>query len=66
MEVSGQLNASAALLPGKMPLWYPLDTRLGGPQIRSGLCGEEKFSSPHRELSPRTPILQLIAQRYTD
>jgi hypothetical protein len=26
--------------PGKSP-WYPLDRRLGGPQSRSGRCGEE-------------------------
>jgi hypothetical protein len=30
---------------GKSP-WYPLDGRLGGPQSRSGRCGEEKNLSP--------------------
>jgi hypothetical protein len=35
MEVSGQLQAPAALPQGKSP-WYPLDRRLGGPQSRSG------------------------------
>jgi len=43
MEVSGQLHAPAALPPGKRP-WYPLDRRLGGPQIQSGHGGEEKNS----------------------
>jgi hypothetical protein len=46
MEVSGQLYAPAALPPGKEAPWYPLDRRLGGPQIRSGLGGEEKNSHP--------------------
>jgi hypothetical protein len=41
MEVSGQLHAPAALIPGKAPL-YLLDRRLGGPQSRSGCCGEEE------------------------
>jgi hypothetical protein len=43
MEVSGQLHAPAALPQGKSP-WYTLDRRLGGPQSRSGLGGEEKNS----------------------
>jgi hypothetical protein len=55
--VSGQLHAPAALPQGKSP-WYPLNRRLGGPQSRSG-C-------PHRESNPRTPIVQPVAQRYTD
>jgi len=33
MEVSGQLFAPAALPPGKEPR-YPLDRRLGGPQVK--------------------------------
>jgi hypothetical protein len=37
---------------GKTP-WYPVDKRLGGPQIRSGRGGEEKNSQP-------------VAQRYND
>jgi hypothetical protein len=58
MEVSGQLYAPAALSPGKEPL--------GGPQSRSGRGGEEKNSQPRRESNPRTPIVQHVAQRYTD
>jgi hypothetical protein len=65
MEVSGQLHAPAALPPGKSP-WYPLDRRLGGPQSRSGYGGEEKNSQTPRESNPRTPIVQSVAQRYTD
>jgi hypothetical protein len=40
MEVSGQLHAPAALLPGKEP-WYPLDRKLGGHQGHSRCSGEE-------------------------
>jgi hypothetical protein len=39
MEVSGHLHSPAALPKGKSP-YYPLDRRLGGPQIRSGRGGE--------------------------
>jgi hypothetical protein len=62
MEVSGQLHAPTAF-PQWNP-WYPLDRRLGGPQSRSGRGGEEKNSHPLPGLEP--PIIQPIAQRYTD
>jgi hypothetical protein len=65
MEVSGQLHAPAAFLKEKSS-WYPLDKRLGGPQSRSGRGGEEKNSQPLPESNPRTPIVQPVAQRYTD
>jgi hypothetical protein len=42
---------------------YPLDRRLGGPQSRSGCCGEEKNSQPLLGLEPL--IIQPVAQRYT-
>jgi hypothetical protein len=45
--VSGQLHVPAALLQGKEP-HFPLDRRLGGPQSRSGRCGEEKNLTPAR------------------
>jgi hypothetical protein len=45
---------------------YPLDRRLGGPQSRSERGGEEKNSQPRRESKPRTPIVQPVAQSYTD
>jgi hypothetical protein len=60
MEVGGQLYPQ-----GKGP-WYPLDRRLGGPQSRSGRGGEEKILSHCRESNPRTPIVQSVAQRYTN
>jgi hypothetical protein len=65
MEVSGQLYAPAALPQEKNP-WYPLGRRLGGPQSRSGRGGEEKISQPRRESNSRTPIIQSVAQRYSD
>jgi len=34
---------------GKEP-WYPLDRRLGGLQIQSGLSGEERKSQPLLEI----------------
>jgi hypothetical protein len=42
--------------------WYPLDMKLGGPQIRSGQGGEEKNSQPLSRLEPpnhlaRSPAL---------
>jgi hypothetical protein len=47
---------------GKRP-WYPLDSRLGGPQNRSGHGGEEKNFQLLSGLEP--PIIQPIVQRYT-
>jgi len=47
---------------GKSP-WYLLDRRLGGPQNRSGHCGEEKNSQPLTGL--KAPIIQPIAQGCT-
>jgi hypothetical protein len=47
---------------GKNPR-YPLDRRLGGPQIWSGRDGEEKNSQLPPELEP--PIIHSVAQRYT-
>jgi hypothetical protein len=42
--------------------WYPLNRRMGEPQIRSGRSGEEN-SQPLPRLEP--PIIQPVAQRYT-
>jgi hypothetical protein len=51
MEVGDQFHAPAALPPGKEPL-VPIDRRLGGPQSRSGRCGEEKNSEPLPRIEP--------------
>jgi hypothetical protein len=57
--VSCQLHASAASPQGKSP-W-----RLGGPLSRSGR-GSEKFPAPARNRILEPPIVQPVAQRYTD
>jgi hypothetical protein len=62
MDVSGQLHAPADFPQGKIP-WYTLDRRLGEPQSRSELGGEEKNSQPLPGLEP--PIIQPVAQRCT-
>jgi hypothetical protein len=59
-------SRSGRFTQGKSPR-YPLDRRLGGPQSRSGHgMVKRKIPSPRQESSPRTPIVQLEAQRYTD
>jgi hypothetical protein len=50
--------------PREKSPWYPLDRRLGGHKNRSGRGGEEKNS--RRKSKAKTPIVQPIAQRYTD
>jgi len=52
MDVSGQLQAPAALLPGKIPR-NKLHWRLRWPQIWSGQGYEEKKSLPLPEIEPR-------------
>jgi hypothetical protein len=59
MEVSGQLHARTA-----KSSCSSLDTRLGGPQSRSGHGGEEKNSQPLPRLEPLT--IQPVARRYTN
>ena len=50
-KVIGQLHASAVLPLGKNH-WYPLNRRLGGPQSRCGLFGEEMCFLPLPEQKP--------------
>jgi hypothetical protein len=52
-------------LQGKSP-WYPLDRRLGGPRVVLDAVVKRKIPSPHRESNPRAPIVQPVAQHYTD
>jgi hypothetical protein len=54
---------SRPLYPQGKSSWYNLDRRLGGPQDRYGLGGEEKISQPLPRLEP--PIIQPVAQPYT-
>jgi hypothetical protein len=53
MEVSNQLHFLAALPSEKEPR-YPLDTRLGGTQSRSGRGGEEKNSHSLPEIGTQS------------
>jgi hypothetical protein len=52
MEVGGQRHAPAVLPPGKIQ--YPLYTRLGGPQGRSGRM--QKISPPLGFDTPDPPV----------
>jgi hypothetical protein len=63
-RVSGEFHKPRPLYPQGNSPWYPLDRRLGGPQIRSVLGGEEKNSQPLPGLEP--PIIQPVAQRFTN
>jgi len=54
MEVSGQLNAPAALLPEKEPR-YPLDRRLGGPRVGLDAVVKRKIPSPCNVPESRRP-----------
>ena len=61
MEVSGQLNAPAALPPGKDPR-YPLNRRLAGLQNQFGHFEEEKNLVSLRAFEPSDrPALGLMA-----
>jgi hypothetical protein len=61
MEVSGPLHVPVALPPGKKPR-YPLERRLGGPQSRSGGCGEEKnLTMPGIERGASSPSLYRLS-----
>jgi hypothetical protein len=66
MEVSGELHAPAALLPGKEP---PNTHWIGGwvgPRAILDAVVKRKIPSPRRESDPRTPIIHFVAQLYTD
>jgi hypothetical protein len=57
---------SQPLYPQGKNLWYPLDRRLGGPRAVLDAVVKRKIPSPRRESNPRTPIVQFVAQSYTD
>jgi hypothetical protein len=54
-----QLHPPNSKPPEKSPR-YSLDRRLGGPQNRSGRCGEEKHLAPAEN---PTPAIQPVARR---
>jgi hypothetical protein len=61
MEVSGQIDAQAALPQGKEPQ-YLMDRRRDGIQSRSGCGGEEKkyLTCPCPESNPDRPAHSLV------
>jgi hypothetical protein len=64
----GEWSASRpglALPPGKGP-WYPLYSRLDGPQIRFGHRCQRKFFCPCRGSNLDRPVVQPVARHYTD
>jgi hypothetical protein len=67
MEVSGQLHAPVALPPEKEPLVAIGQEAGWTPESFWTRWWTEKFPAPaRRESNPRTPIVQPVAQRYTD
>jgi hypothetical protein len=65
MEASGQLHAPAALPLGKAPGTHWIGGWVGIRAVLDAVV-KRKISSPRRESNPRTPIVQLVAQRHTD
>jgi hypothetical protein len=66
MEVSGQLHTPAALLPGKEPPGTHWIGGWVGPRAGLDAMVKRKIPRPRRESNPRAPIVQPVAQRYTD
>jgi hypothetical protein len=58
MEVSGQVSRAGSFNPRGNTPKYSLDRRLGGPQNRSGLCGEDKKSCA--PVGNQTPIVKPV------
>jgi hypothetical protein len=66
MQVSGQLHASAALPPEKeTPGTHWIGDWVGLRAVLDAVL-KRKIPSPFRESNPRTPVIQPVAQRYTD
>jgi hypothetical protein len=65
MEVGGQLHDPAALLPGKIPGTHWIGDWVGLRAVLDVVV-KRKIPSLCRESNPRTPIVQPVAQRYTD
>jgi hypothetical protein len=66
MEVSGQLHAPAALPPGKEPPGTHCIGGWVGPRTVLDTVVKIKIPSPRRESNPRNPVVQSVAQRYTN
>jgi len=58
VEVSVKLHAPTAIPPEK-EFWHPFNSRLDGPQSRSGYFGEKTISWPVPEIA--IGALQMVA-----
>jgi hypothetical protein len=65
MEVSHQFHAPAALPPESAPNTHWIGDWMGHRTVLDAVV-KRKIPSPRRESKPRTPIVQPVAQRYTD
>jgi hypothetical protein len=66
MEVSGQLHAPAALHPREgAPTTYWLGGWVSTRTVLNAVV-KRKIPSPRRGLNLKPPIIQPVAQRYTD
>jgi hypothetical protein len=66
MAVSGQLHAPAALPPReRAPVTHWIGNWVGPRAVLDAVV-KRKIPSSRREWNPRTPIVQPVAQRYTD
>jgi hypothetical protein len=63
MEVSGQLDAPAPRERAPGTRW--IGGRVGPRAVLDDVV-KGKIPSPRRESNPKTPIVQPVAQRYTD
>jgi hypothetical protein len=61
MEVSGQLHALE-----RDPGTHWIGGWVGPRAVLDAVVVKRKIPSPRRESNPRTPIVQPVAQRYTD
>jgi hypothetical protein len=66
MEVSGQLHAPAALPPRERAPGTHWIGGWVGPRAVPDVVVKRKIPSPRRESNPRTPIVQPVAECYTD
>jgi hypothetical protein len=69
MEVSGQIHAPAVLPPPPTRERAPGTNWIGGwvgPRANLDAVVKRKIPGPRRESNLRTPIVQSVAQRYTD
>jgi len=64
MEVSGQLHAPPLYPRGKCPGTHWIGGWVGHRAVLDAVV--QRIPSPRRESNPRTPIVQPVAQSYTD